>query len=466
MGDDDLTQRSQGLGERSLRAYALEQRDSAMAEAAELLRGAKGKPDGASRTRINDLFVRADQWASRVSELDERSARRGETARVVREPLTYDCRANPGNSWIRDHVLASKGDGPAGERLERHANEMRVEMRARAAKPRAERRSRGDLIPADAVFERRAVAPEAISSFTPPLWLIDHAVLAVRPERVIGDLVPSFPLDRGVSSINLPRFVQGTQTAATRPKVAGAGRDFTDDVASSPVVPIAGLSDFPLAMIEGQSFTGADLDQRLWADMLNDYDLQLERMILDGKGTLESFLGINNIAGTESITYTSVTPKAINAYPLLGQAFGTVSDNRKIRPECWVIRGGRWAWWATSEDEQGRPLGVDDAHNPPPTTPEGVPDPIGGLLGLPVFTSEAISSTLGAGENQDQMLALRPRDMLLFESEPVLNAFEQPLSGTMEVRLSLRKSAAFIGGRYPSGICSVGGTGFVVPTNE
>jgi len=113
---------------------------------------------------------------------------------------------------------------------------------------------------------------------------------------------------------------------------------------------------------------------------------------------------------------------------------------------------------------------VPDAHNLPPQTPDGVPDPVGGLLGLPVFTSESISTTLGGASpesgTQDQMFALRPRDMYLWESDPVLQAFDQPLSGTMEARLTLRKSAAFIGGRYPSGICTVGGTGFVVPTNE
>jgi Phage capsid family len=469
MGDDHLERtdrldrRAKAVTERALRDHAIEERDRVTSQAANLLSAAGGKPTSETRTRIAALLAEGDQWEARAADLLERSQRRSRSALIVREPLVYAPQSS--HSWILDHSLARDGNGEAQARLERHTKEIRVEMRAREAS--AERRSRGDAIPTDAVFERRATPPDAISAFSPPLWLIDQGVLAVRPERVIADLIQGpFPLDRGVSSIRLPRFITGTQTAATRPKAAGDLHDFTDEWTGSPVVPIQGLSDIPLQMIQGLPLRGANLDLRLWADMLNDYDFQLERMILSGTGTLESFTGINNVEGIESVTYNSGSPTAMGAYPFLGQAFGAVSDNRKIRPEAWLMRGGRWAWWTTSEDEQKRPLGVPDAHNPAPTTPDGVPDPIGALLGLPVFTSESISATQGEAANQDNQLALRPLDMLLWESDPVMTVSEEPLSGTMEARLTLRRSAAFIAGRYPSGICTVGGTGFVVPTNE
>lgn len=451
-------------GEELIRCHALERRDQAARTAADLLAAGPDNPDAADRDGIAAALAESDQWAARASEYAGRQARRAESARVVREPLTYEPRSP--HSWVRDNWNA-KRDGEARGRLERHGREMEVELRARAGK--MERRYRGDITePQGTTFEKRTPTGTVStpSSFTPPLWLIDRTATMPRPERTFADLVPSFPLADGVASVNIPRLTAGTITGTSAGATPVAQSEvFTDAATTSKSLLIAGMLDVPLQMLE-QSPVGASLDLVVWRDLLSAWDAQLEGEMLAGSGTGAQLLGLLNVQGTNSVTYTAGSPTAIGAYPYLGQAFGAVADTRRIRPECWLMRGGRWAWWVTGEDEEKRPLGVPDAHNPAPVTPDGVPDPVGALIGIPVFTAEAIPKTLGEAGNQDVTVAARPSDCLLWEGEPRTAVFLEPGSGDLGARIMLRAYAAFIAARYPSSICPVGGTGMTVQTNE
>lgn len=458
--------------ETRVRDYARDRRDRATRSAGELLERARaaGRPLGADAAKFEQLLASSDEWDARMAAYDARSRARVESASVVREPLTYDRHSNPQNSWIADHFNAPR-DGDARERLERHAREMTVEMRARATRS-TERRHRGDAIEPDATFEYRApnLTPGQGAEFAPPLWLIDLTATFPRPERVIADLVPSFLLPAGVSSVNVPVITTGSTAQPSVPNAPVASVDLTAAATSSRVMMIPAFSDASLQLLEQSGMAGAALDVVVWRDLLAAYDAQLEYQLTSGPGSQagasSQLLGIANVPGAGNVTYTSGAPTATAAYPVLGQAFGTVSNARKVRPECWIMRGGRWVFFATGEDSAGRPLGVPDAHNPPPTTPDGDPDPIGTLVGLPVYTTESISSTLGTPGNQDEIIAFRPSDLLLWESAPRLNIDRESLSGSMSARISLNASAAFIAGRLPTGICTVTGTGMTVQTNE
>jgi hypothetical protein len=394
------------------------------------------------------------------------------TITVEREPLIYDVLANPQNSWVKDHWDTRSGTrtGPAKARLARHAKEMAVELRERGEHPLRERRATSDFLAPPTSFERRVGNQTGQpSQFTPPLWIVDRASTAARPERVLADLIPSFPLPDGVASVNVPRIVSGTATAPVVLNQASPAHDFTDGKTVSQVTTIVGTSDVSLQLLEQSGTAGASLDAVVFRDLLADYDQRLEEQLTVGVGTSRNqLLGALPIAEAEGIKaeYTSATPTATGLYPHLGEVFGAVSTTRKLRPQCWVLRGGRWAFLVTGEDEQKRPLGVPDAHLPAPITPDGHPDPIGVLTGLPTYTSEAISTTLGSTATQDVILAIRPTDMLLWESEPTLNVFKEVLSGSLEARIQIHRRAAAILGRYPSGIGYLTGTGMVPTTNE
>ena len=450
----------------TLGTFARIQRDRCAQQAAELITKAERENRSllpSERADLEDYLADGERWAFRYEDHTKRAESSRVRASVVREPLTYRLDANP--SFFRD-VYTSKtyGDEGAKGRLERHNRELASEFQARDNKRESERRNRGDTTEYEVRANPSRVAGQG-GSFAPPLWLIDLFATAPRPERVISDLATQSYLPAGCQSVNLPRISTGTVTQANDDDSPVPGRDFTDAAVSSKVVTIAGIVDVSMQLLEQSPLGGAHLDRVLFKDLSSAYDAELERQVTVGGGeNLNELLGILNVSEIGNIEYTSASPKAVEMYPKLGEVFGYVSDHRKLRAEAWIMRGGRWAWLATGEDEQKRPLAVPiDVQSPTP--PLG---PIGTLLGnTPVYLSESIPVNLGTGKNQDAVLALRPSDFYLWETrQPTLDVFTEVLSGSLEARLRLYDYSAFIGNRYPTGIAALTGIGLKVAENE
>jgi HK97 family phage major capsid protein len=449
--------------------HARNKRDSFVERAASLLNTAetaqrKVRPD--EEAVIDSALREAEVWAGRYTDHNMRAESQRTRMRVVREPLTYRSAAEGGEfSFFRDAWQVRMGDTAAGARLERHQREAEVEMRAMRTKREGEQRERGDSIGVE--YETRATPSRTIGqggNFSPPIYLVSMFAEAPRPDRVLADLVTGLTLPTGVQSVNIPRVLTpGTEASTVADAAAVADHDFTDALASSEVVTIAGNADVALQLLEQSGPGTAHLDQVLFTDLTSAYDAQLESQLTNGKGIGKELLGVLNVEGHNEIAYTSGSPTGVGIFKPLGETFGSVSNTRKLRAEVWLMRGGRWAWLATSEDEQKRPLAPPiDVQSP--TAPFG---PVGTLLGnTGVHLSESLPSTLGAGGNQDVIIATRPSDMFLWESEPYMSVFSEVLSGTMEARIQLRGYAAFIPHRFPQSIAVLGGTGMVVQANE
>jgi len=197
------------------------------------------------------------------------------------------------------------------------------------------------------------------------------------------------------------------------------------------------------------------------------YDFALEQQMLSGTGGTgpsAQLVGLSTVAGS-TVTYTDASPKALAMYPFIGQLAGSVANLRKRRPTALLLRFGRWEFLTTGEDDDHRPLGCPDAHLPAPQTAEDAPDPIGALVGINTYSTEAIPSTLGAAANQDAVYAIRENDLYLWESEPTLHLFTDVLSGSLAGRIQLRRYAAFIA-RYASSVATLSGSGMAIQTNE
>jgi hypothetical protein len=124
------------------------------------------------------------------------------------------------------------------------------------------------------------------------------------------------------------------------------------------------------------------------------------------------------------------------------------------------MRTARWAWITTAEDTAGLPFGLPSPFFMGNTA--DTPDPVGGLLGFPVFLDDAIPATFGAGGNQDQIACLRPSDLIFFEGAPQMSVDLEALSAALGARLIYRNYAAAITSRFASGIAAIAGTGMVV----
>jgi HK97 family phage major capsid protein len=139
-------------------------------------------------------------------------------------------------------------------------------------------------------------------------------------------------------------------------------------------------------------------------------------------------------------------------FPFLGQAVASIGKNRRCPPEAWLMTTSRLAWLGSQEDTQNRPLLIADKDG------TGELD----VLAFPVKLTDAMPTNLGAGTNQDAIIACRPSDFLLFESQPrTMVSFDNSLSGTLQVRIHLHRSVAVLF-RYPSAIAAIQGTGTIV----
>lgn len=363
---------------------------------------------------------------------------------IVSEPLTY--RLGAKHSYFRDVVAASdaiSGDHlGATARLARHATEMRIEV------PKREAAAETRALAAGLELRTNPNRTDGTGGqFSPPLWLIDHFAGAPRTERTLSALIPNLPLPRGVSEVKLPRMTVGARTAPTADGEAVPSRDITDAALSQPVTTIAGESDVALQLLE-QSPGGAHLDFVIFKDLTASYDGQLEFALINGTGDTVTFAGILNLptgaGGVNAITYTAASPTTALTMPPLGQAAAAIGDNRFMPPETWLMRTARWAWIASGD--------VNLLNGP------------ARLLSWPVTMDDVIPATRGGtgptNGTQDVIIAMRPSDSLLLESEQVTEVLIEPLSGELMARLRLRGYATAIH-RMPTGIAVISGTGTV-----
>jgi HK97 family phage major capsid protein len=336
---------------------------------------------------------------------------------VVSEPLTY--RRDAEHSYFRDMVRADvEGDFEARERLERH------------------------------VEETRANPSSNTSTFAPPLWIIEDTATAPRPHRILADAVQHFPLPPGAHSVNVPRLTTGVTVQPEQDGAPATDTDLVDAAITSTVATITGQADVSQQMVDNG---GAAVDAVLYRELTAAYDAQLELQMINGSGVGQNLLGLlNAIPSSNVVTFTTASPTGSGELSYLGKAMAVVGDNRSLPPELWLIRTARWAWLVSSEDLQGQALVVAD------WGPSGQ-----GIMSVRVEFDDAIPATLGAGANQDAILATRPSDIMLFESGLRVMSTPEPLSGTLQVRFQMHGLAAMIN-LYPAGHAAVVGTGLVV----
>jgi HK97 family phage major capsid protein len=269
--------------------------------------------------------------------------------------------------------------------------------------------------------------------------------------------VPNLPLPKGIGSVNIPRLTTGVEAIPTADLAAQPERSIVDALITSNVVTISGSVSIALQLLEQSGSNGAHLDRVIWDELTSAYDAELEKQLIAGGGAKNELTGLLGLSGKLEITYASATPTASGMFRGLGECFGAVSNARKIAPEVFLLRGGRWASIATGEDLANRPL-------MPPGWIELEEGSVGSLLGIPAFTSEAIPTNVG-GESRDAILAARPSDCYLFDSEPFLGGpFEDVESGSLECRIRLHGYCAFIP-KYPTSVAALVGSGMKVEGN-
>ena len=437
------------------------------------------------RTAVDErIRVAGEQEARRQADADAQH-QAGQTGEqrggiTTRSPKTYD---DPRNSYFLDlaRQALGRGDGHGGleearARLQRHEQELDVDMPARRARrdELAERQADGEVGKSitrrarENMFEKR-VNPNRTDGqggfFVPPLWLVDEYVDLPRFGRTTANLVRNFALPNGTDSISLPKVATGTLTGVqTADNAAVASQDLTDTSVSAPVRTIAGQQDIAIQLLDQSPIS---FDEVVFADLIADYNMQLDTQLWTGTGASGQVTGILNTAGINSVTYTDATPTLPELWTPLLQSASVIAKNRKAPATGVVMTPSMWYWAISQLDTTNRPLihPNTSAFNNMGSGGELEADGPAGVFtyGLPAYLDGNIPSNLGAGTNETRIASARWQDLFLWEGSMRTRVLQEVLSGTLQVRLQVYNYVAFMANRRPTSISVISGTG-LIPT--
>ena len=503
-------------------------------------------PTDEQRSRFRDLDTEITQINADI-ELHERQAEREQRAAQARaaasggsstdhttgggqqgsgwqvgdEPQTYGRHSR--QSYFRDlgMVAAKRGDYVAAqERLNRHADELRVELpkrrearerRAREAFENAhrtpreqralERMSKAGVTP----FETRAMnrVDGTGGYLIPPLWIVEDYIPYLRAGRQFADLWRGMELPSGTDSINLPRITQGT---ATGPQAADGspvnGRDMNDAFVNAKVQTISGQTDIAIQLLDQSPI---NFDEIILQDLAADYNLQLSGQCFLGSNSAGQIAGIwpgGAIANTNGIYLPNTQNNAgmtwvngggggtfsVNGsvFQAGGQLLSLMARSRLLPPTHHVWHPWVWYYLMTQVDQQGRPLVVPGTPNNTGFNQAAIDTdgpvaegPVGYYQGLPVvldpnmpvtFPSSGTNPTISTISNGQfaavpgsgvftPLLLGRWDDLFLWEGEMRTRSLDQVLSGNLQVRFQLYNYVASMPNRYQAYSAITTGTG-------
>jgi HK97 family phage major capsid protein len=362
----------------------------------------------------------------------------------VTEARTYERGSR--NSYLRDLATANiQGDYEARERLQRHAEEVKVEP---------EYKEYRDLNRADG----------SGGAFVPPAWLMGQYIELARAGRPTANLFNSEPLPPGTDSINIPRVLTGTATAV-QPQDNDPVQevDLTDSSLSIPVRTVAGQQDVAIQLLDQSPIA---FDQLIFRDLMADYATKVNLQVLAGTGAAGQVTGLMTQAGATAVTVTATTVAGL--YSAVANATSQIYSTRYGAPNVVVMHPRRWAWLVSQLDGNSRPLVVPAAQGPNNSVATfgglGVQQVVGSIQGLPVVTDPSIPTNRGAGTNEDVVIVMKTDDVVLYESGIRTRVLQETLSGTLTVRFQCYGYLAFSAGRYSNSLARITGVGLVAPT--
>jgi len=412
-------------------------------------------------TSLKDLATRAVELDARIQELRDVQTANLEAAKlraevaatddsetravgnvvVTNEPHTYS-EHNRSVSFFSDlYNMQYNNDIEASDRIRRHRQEMDIEHR-------------------DGTTANYA-------GLVVPQYLTQLAAELARAGRPFADQCTNLPLPDDGMTINISRVTTGSSAAAQAAENnAVSETDIDDTLLTVDVRTIASGQQISRQAVD----RGTGIDTLIAADMMGAVATVLEDQVLNGSGSSGNLLGLSNISGINSVTYTDASPTGAELYSKIVDGIQQINSNRFAGADLLVCHPRRLAFLQSQTDSSGRPLVVPTQQVPQNAMGTG---PIAGygvtgasIAGLPVVTSGKISTGAGAGGNEDVIFIVRRADMLLFEdnTQPVMVRMDQTSGLNLTITLVAYQYACFIGGRYPASISKISGTGLVAPS--
>jgi HK97 family phage major capsid protein len=218
------------------------------------------------------------------------------------------------------------------------------------------------------------------------------------------------------------------------------GNAYTDssmvtDTATSPVVTIVGKQDVSRELLDRGVNTDADIAASLGASFAG----QLEAQVINGSGASGQLTGLLGTTGIVSNSYTDASATSAEAFGAIqkllsdtGTAYGAPIDT--------LVMHSRRARWLSDNAV----FGSQDE-------------------GAEVLETQGIPVNLGAGTNEDAIIAMALAETPLFIGPINFEVDPGVLSGTLQVRIFAWAYCALVGARIPASIGKLGGTDLITP---
>ena len=361
--------------------------------------------------------------------------------KVTKEPLTYERHGR--HSVFRDMYQRDvKSDRAAGERLDKHLAEMRVEQPEKF-----------DLSSTDS----------AGGYLVAPLYLQNEFVDFSRTGRVVANAIGSRPLPPDTDSINIPTMDGGTAVAAQSDGGGLQETDATFNTVAADVKTIAGMQDVSQQLLD-RGVPG--IDQIIFADLARAYNSALDVAVINSSTSNNK--GLLQVSSINTATYTDSSATVAELYPKIADGIQKIHTNIYFPATHIFMHPRRWAFFLAASDGNLRPLVTPYAPQNATADFGGVVSEglVGSLQGLPVYVDANIPSTLGTGTDEDRIIVVSKPDLYLWEDQsgPYLETFRDVGSGTLTVRFRLHNYYAQCHARRPKAITAISGTGLAAPT--
>lgn len=426
----------------------IEKRDAHLASAQQIVDAAEAEARDLTQEENDSIAVSLrsakdlDAQIEQHKELEERNAKAAEMraasgitapAVVKSEPRTYT-KENRSVSFLADAFAAQfNGDYVAKERLARHMNEERV--------------------------ERRDVTSANFAGLIVPQYLTELAAPLARAGRPVADIARKHALPAAGLTISISKVTTGSSTAVQTEGAAVSETNMDDTKLDISVVTVAGQQTVSRQALE----RGTGVDALVMNDLIRSYHTTLDAQVV---------AEIQSSAG-QSVTATDASPTVAELYPKLLDAIQKVQTTYFGNPNVIVMHPRRLAWILAALDSTNRPLAVPVPQSPMNALAVGD----GGVVryansgysiaGLPVVTDANVTTSAGAGTNEDVIYIGDTNELHLWEDgdgAPMYLRFDQPKAAELDVLAVVYGYSAYTAARYQNAWAKVTGTALVTPT--
>jgi HK97 family phage major capsid protein len=281
------------------------------------------------------------------------------------------------------------------------------------------------------------------ASFLGPGYLGAEFNLAARAEASLANALGLRPLPPRSKRVDIPRLDTGASAAVQNPEGSAVSQTDVDSGSQAGnIATIAGRQTFSL-----QAFEWGDpaADEVIARELGRAIGQELDKQLVAGSNASGQTLGLANVTGIKTVTWTDASPtsqeavgqlwKSYNEIASLGQ--GVADPNRYIN----VVHPRRLAWLY---------------HNPQAS--QSIIPAVPGRL----VASAGLRTTLGGG-TEDEMYLILGDELPVYASPVRLLVDAESASSTMQVKLVAYQMVGTGFGRAPQAICRVSGTGLVAP---